>query len=137
MACLFFNVYWFLHILQPALFPQANTQSSDVLAYLPVDYTTNRMSLCTSLAVYNHMKKVTMGESTPVPGQKKPAAQGWVGVLQIVFWLSGKYMQDLRFVHRTTKFQNITRRFLCLHLSESNFVFTLIRELFQRSTQGS
>ena len=32
-------------MLKPALLPHANTQSPDVIAYLPVDYTTSWMSL--------------------------------------------------------------------------------------------
>ena len=31
-------------------------KSPDVIAYLPVDYTTTRMSLCTGLAAYNQVK---------------------------------------------------------------------------------
>ena len=89
MNYLFFNVYWLLRILKSALLPQANTQSPDVIAYLP-------MFLCTGLAVYNQVKKLTMGECASLLGQKKSAADRWVGVLEIVVWLSGKYMQDLR-----------------------------------------
>ena len=93
MASLFLNVYWFLHILKPTLLPHAKTQSPDVNAYLPVDYTTSPMSLCTSLAVYNQVKKLTKGECTSVLGQKKFVACRRVGVLQIVFWLL-KYCQN-------------------------------------------
>ena len=86
MTYLFFNVFLFLRILKPALiFLHANIQSPDVTAYLPVDYTTSRMSLCTSLAVYNRVKKLTAGECASVLGQKKHAAHRRVGVLQIVF----------------------------------------------------
>ena len=42
-----------------------------------------------------------MGECGSVLGQKKSAAHRRVRVLQIVFSLSGKYTQDLWFVHRT------------------------------------
>ena len=59
------------------------------------------MSLCTALAVYNHVKKITMGECASVLGQKKSAAHRRVGVLQIVSSLSGKCTQDLWFVHKT------------------------------------
>ena len=90
------NVYWFLGILKPALLPHANTQSPDVIAYLPVDYTTSQMCLCTGLAVYNQVKKLTTGECTSVLGQKKSAAHRRVGALQIVFWLQGEYTQDLK-----------------------------------------
>ena len=63
----------------------ANTQSPDVIAYLPIDYTTSGMSLCTNLAVYNQVKKVTTGECAFVLGQKKPVARRRVGELQTVF----------------------------------------------------
>ena len=44
------------------------------------------MSLYTGLAVYNQVLKLTMyGLRTPKLGQKKSAAHGRVGVLQIVF----------------------------------------------------
>ena len=112
MASLFLNVYWFLHILKPTLLPHAKTQSPDVNAYLPVDYTTSPMSLCTSLAVYNQVKKLTKGECTSVLGQKRSAAHRQTGALQTVFWLLGEYMGDLRFVIRTRNFQNTRRRFL-------------------------
>ena len=42
------------------------------------------MSLCTGLAVYNQVKKLTTGERTSVMGQKKSAAHRKVRVLQIV-----------------------------------------------------
>ena len=42
-----------------------------------------------------------MGECGSVLGQKKSGAHRRVRVLQIVFSLSGKYTQDLWFVHRT------------------------------------
>ena len=78
MTSLFLNVYWFLRILKPALLPHANTQSPDVIAYLHVDYTTSRMSLCTNLAVYNQVKRLTTGECAFVLGQKKSSSQkGW------------------------------------------------------------
>ena len=97
MTYLFFNVYWFLCILKPALLLHANNQSPDVIAYLPVDYTRSWMSLYTGLAVYNQVLKLTMyGLHAPKLGQKKSAAHGRVEVLQIVFWLSREYMQDLR-----------------------------------------
>ena len=87
MASLFLNVYWFLRILKPALLPHAKTQNPGVIAYLPVNYTTIRISLCTGLAVYNQVKKLTMGECASVPSQKKSAAHRRFGVLQIVFSL--------------------------------------------------
>ena len=120
---LFFNVYWFLHMLKPTLLLHAITQIPGVIAYLPVDYTTNWMSLCSYLAVYNQLKKLTMGECTSVLGQKKSAAHRRVGVLQIAFWLSGKYMQDLRFLHRMRNFLNLM---LFLHSSEGNSLHTVM-----------
>ena len=72
-------------MLKPALLPHANTQSPDVIAYLPVDYTSNRMSLCNGLFVYNQVKKLTNGECASVLGEKRCAAHKRVGVLQIVF----------------------------------------------------
>ena len=113
MTYLFFNVYWFLRISKPALLPHGNTQSPDVIVYLPVDYTTSQMSLCTIITVYNQVKKLTMGKCASVLGQEKSAAHRRVGVLQIVLWLSGKYTQDLRFVLRARNrfcvtFQNIS-----------------------------
>ena len=51
MTCLFFNVYWFLCTLKPALLLHANTQNPDVIAYLPVDYTTSQMSVYPSCCV--------------------------------------------------------------------------------------
>ena len=125
MAYLFLNVYWFLRILKPA-FLHANTQSPDVIAYLPVDYITSRISLYTGLAVYNPVKKLATVEYASVLGQKNSPAHRRVGVLQNVFWLSGEYMQDLRFVQRTRSFQNIRTRFLRLNVFECNFVFTFI-----------
>ena len=122
------SIYWFLHILKLSLLPYPNTQSPDVIAYLCFDYTTSQLSLWTSLAVYNQVKKLNTGECAHVLGQKKCSSQR-VGVLQIVFWLSGKYLQDLiRFVNRTRKFQNIL--ILCLNLFQPNFVFTFIRGKF-------
>ena len=59
--------------------------------------------LCFSLAVYNWVKKLSTGEYISVLGQKKSATQRRVGVLQIAFWVSGKYTQVLRFLHRTRK----------------------------------
>ena len=103
MTYLFSNIYWFLRIFKSALLPHDNTQTPDIIAYLPVDYTTSQMSLCTSLAVYSQVKKLTTGECVPVLGQKKSAAHRRVGVLQTVFWLSGKYTQDLRFAHSLGK----------------------------------
>ena len=103
-------------MLKPALLPHINTQSLDLIAYLPV-----------YLAVYNQVKNLTTGEFESVLGQKKSAAYRRVGVLQIVLPPSGEYTQDLRCVHRTRKFQNIVTRFLRLNLFKSNFVFTFIR----------
>ena len=103
-----------LEILKSAVLPHANTKSPDVVAYLPVDCTTSGTSLCTGLAMYNQVKKLATGECASVLGQKKSAAERRVGVLQIVFLLSGEYTQDLRFVHRTRKLQNI-KIFLCLN----------------------
>ena len=136
MTYLFFNVYWFLRILKPAvLLPHANTQMNpDAIAYFPVDYTTRRMSLCTGLAVYNQAKRLTTGNSAFVLGQKNSAAHGRVGAFQILFWLPGEYTQDLRFVNRTRKFQNIRTRFLRMNVFESNFVFIFIREKRRRKT---
>ena len=57
-------------MLKPAILPHANTQSPDVIDYLPVDYTTSRMSLCSGLAVYNQVKKPTTGECASVLAQK-------------------------------------------------------------------
>ena len=58
------------------------------------------MALCFALAVYNHVKKIIiiMCECTSVLGQKTSAAHRRVECF-IVFWLSGKYTQDLKFVH--------------------------------------
>ena len=137
MSYLFFNVYWFLGVSKPALLPHGNTQSPDVIAYLPVDYTTSRMSLFTGLAVYNQVKKLTTDECTSALGQKKSAAYRRVGVLQIVFWLSGECTHDLRFVHKTRKFQNIRIKFLRLNVFESNFVFTFIRGKFPTHYHGN
>ena len=125
-----------VHILKSALLPHANAQSPGVIAYLHVDYTTYWMSLCTSLAVYNQVNKLITCECASVLGQKKSAAHRRVGVLQTVFWLSGKYIQDLRFAHRTRKFQNIRTRFLPLNLFESNFLFTFIRGKFPTHRHG-
>ena len=72
-------------MLKPALLSHANTQSPDVIAYLPVDYTTSRMALCTCLAAYNQVQKFTTGECASVLGRKKPAARKMVGVFQILF----------------------------------------------------
>ena len=69
-----------MHILKSALLPHVNNQSPDVIACLPVDYTTSRMSLCTGLAVYNQVKKPTTGECASVLGQKKSTAHTRVGV---------------------------------------------------------
>ena len=77
--------FLFLRTLKPALLPHANTQSPDVIAYLPVAYTTSRMSLCTSLTVYNQVKKPITGECTSALSQKNSAAHRRVRVLQIVF----------------------------------------------------
>ena len=66
-----------MRILKSALLPEANTKGPDVIAYLP-------MFLCTGLAVYNQVKKLTIGECASLLGQKKSAADRWVGVLQIV-----------------------------------------------------
>ena len=85
MTNFLFNVYWFLHILKPTLLPHANTQSPDVIAYLPVDYTTSWIALCSSLAVYNQVKKLTTGKCTSVLGQKKSDAHWRVGVLLLIF----------------------------------------------------
>ena len=64
--------------------------------------------LCTGLAEFNQVKNLTSGECASVLGQKKKsAAHRSVGVLQIIFCLSGEYSQDLRFAHRARKFQNI------------------------------
>ena len=120
------SIYWFLYILKLSLLPYPNTQSPDVIAYLRFDYTTSQLSLLTSLAVYNQVKKLNTGECAHVLGQKKCSLQR-VGVLQIVFWLSGKYMQDLRFVNRTRN-SRIFRFYawiffnliLFLHSSEEN-----------------
>ena len=68
-------------MLKPALLPHANTQSPNVIVYLPVEYTTGRMSLCTGLAVYNQVKKLTAGKCASVLGQKNSAAHRRVGVL--------------------------------------------------------
>ena len=61
-------------MLKSALLPHANTQSPEVIAYLPVDYTTVSMLLCPAFAVYNQVKKLTTGECTSVLGQKKYVA---------------------------------------------------------------
>ena len=74
---LFFNVYWFLYILKPALLPHANTQSPDVVSYLPHDYTTSQMSLCTGLTAYQ-VKKLTPGECVSGGSEKICSSQkGW------------------------------------------------------------
>ena len=88
------------------------------------------------LAVYSQVKNLTMGEFASVLGQKKSAAYGRVGVLQIVLSPSGEYTQDLRFAHRTRKFQNIVTRFLRLNLFKSNFVFTFIWGKFITDRHG-
>ena len=62
-------------MLNAVLLPHADTQSPDVIAYLPVDYNTSCMSLCTGLAVYNQVKKLTTGECTSALGQK--FTEGW------------------------------------------------------------
>ena len=74
-------------ILKPALLPHANTESLDLIDFLPVDYATSRMPLCTSLAVYNQVKKFIMGECASVLGQKKSSLHRRDVVLQIVFRL--------------------------------------------------
>ena len=83
MNYLFFNVYWYLCILKPALLPHANTQSPAVIAYLPVDYATVQMSLCTCDAVYNQVGNLIMGEGGSLLGQKKSAAHRRVRMLII------------------------------------------------------
>ena len=103
MTNLFLNVHWFLCILKPALLPHANTQSPDVIAYLPVDYITSPVSLYTNLAVYNQVKKLTTRECAPALGQEKSRAHRRVGVLQNVFWLSGEHTHNLRFAHSFAK----------------------------------
>ena len=62
-------------MLKLALLPYAYTQSPDISDYLPVDIP---QAECLCLAVYNHVKKLTLGECD----------------------LCWEYMQDLRFVHR-------------------------------------
>ena len=59
--------------------------SPDVIAYLPVDYITSRMSLCTGFAVYNPVKKLATVECASVLGQKNSPAHRRVEVLQNVF----------------------------------------------------
>ena len=135
MIYLLFNVYWFLLILKSALLPHACTQSPDVIAYLPIDYTTSWMSLCTGFAVYNQVKKnLTVGECPSVLGQKKHAGHRRVGLFQIVFWLSGKYMQDSSFVHRTRKILerdfyawNFLNHISFLHSSEGNSLCSVMK----------
>ena len=83
MTYLFFNIHRFLGILKPALLSHTNTQRPDIIAYLLVDYTTSQISPCTSPAVYNQVKKLTMGECTSVLNQKKSATHRRVGKLQI------------------------------------------------------
>ena len=107
MTCVVCNVYWILYILKQIFFLHRNSQSPDVIAYLPVDYTTSQMSLCTGLAMYSQLKSslpvsvhlywVITGKCASVLGQKKLAGHLRVGVLQTVFWLSGKHTEDLRF----------------------------------------
>ena len=58
-------------------------QTLTVIVYLPVDYTTGQMSLCTRLAVYNQVKKLNMGEGGSLLGQKKSAAHRRVRMLII------------------------------------------------------
>ena len=76
LECFWYDlfVYWFLRILKSTLLPHPNTQSSEVIAYLPVDYNTISMLRCPALAVYNQVKKLTTGECTSVLGQKKYVA---------------------------------------------------------------
>ena len=81
----FFNVYWLLYILKLALLPHTDTQSPDVIVDLPVGYTISWMSLYTAVAVYNHVKKITLDECASVLGQKKSAAHRRVGALQLYF----------------------------------------------------
>ena len=108
-------------ILKPALLPHANTQSLDLIDFLPVDYATSRMPLCTSLAVYNQIKKLIMGECASVLGQKKSSPHRRVVVLQIVFRLS-----DINFkpVGREVKTKSaepcIDARLSCLGFTISN-----------------
>ena len=45
-------------------------KSAGFFADLPVDYTISWMSLFTALAVYNHVKKITLGECATVLAQK-------------------------------------------------------------------
>ena len=51
-----------VRILKSALLPHANTQSSDVIAYLLADCTISWMSLCTGLTLYNQVKYLTTCE---------------------------------------------------------------------------
>ena len=128
MTYLFFNVYWFLYTLKLALLPHADSQSPDFFADLPVDCTMSWMSLCTFLAVYNHVKKIIMGECASVLGQKKSAAHRRVGVFQTVFSLSGKHTQDLWFVHRTICIFIYLLIYLFIYLFIISFI--LIRKSF-------
>ena len=77
-----------MYILKPAHVPHADTQSPDVIAYLPVDCTISQMSLCTGLAVYNQLKKAHYEWGHICAGSEKSVAGRRVGVLQIAFWLS-------------------------------------------------
>ena len=61
-----------------------------------------------------------MGECASVLGQKKSAAHRRVRVFQVVFPLSGKYTQDLWFVHRTI--------YIFIYLFLNSFI--LIRKRF-------
>ena len=60
-----------------------------------------------------------MGGCAFVLGHKKPAAHRRVGVLQIVFWLSGQYTQDLSFVHSMRKFQILCTWTLDIEISHT------------------
>ena len=97
-----FNVSWFLHILNQLSFHMLTLKALTLLLIYLLTIP-QAECLCKGLVVYNPVKKLTMGECVPVLGQKKSAAHRRVGVLQTVFWLSGKYMQDLRFAHSSGK----------------------------------
>ena len=68
-----------------------------------------------------------MGECASVLGQKKCATHRRVGVLQIVFSLSGKYTQDLWFLHKTIYL--FIYLSLLLFLSEKGFFSVVFTEI--------
>ena len=80
--------------MTPAFLPHGTTQSPDVIAYLPVDYTTSQ-----GLAVYNKVKKLATGECALVLGQKNMQHTAGLECFKLYFDFQAKYKNDLRFAY--------------------------------------